>query len=259
MMNKKLLSLLVTLTLVFSCSVNASANESKNYASMSNEEVSRLSGIPVEDLIEAREVYGDDFNSVVDDYINSIVHIDYEDRKQQPVILYDGETGIETIAKSRISNERWNYMKEKFKQGQILITDDAGTLGYNHGHAAILATSTITVEHLGKNTTEYSGYYDVSWWQSFDTIKSLKYNNEHIMIDASNYAFNNLQGKSYNVIANRTSDKVNCATLVWKAYNSQNVNIVNSTSGTVIPQDFDTSNKLTTVRSVAWNTVNWGF
>lgn len=79
------------------------------------------------------------------------------------------------------------------------------------------------------------------------------------MIDASNYAFNNLQGKSYNVIANRTSDKVNCATLVWKAYNSQNVNIVNSTSGTVIPQDFDTSNKLTTVRSVAWNTVNWGF
>lgn len=65
MMNKKLLSLLVTLTLVFSCSVNASANESKNYASMSNEEVSRLSGIPVEDLIEAREVYGDDFNPLI--------------------------------------------------------------------------------------------------------------------------------------------------------------------------------------------------
>lgn len=258
-MKRKALCLVLTLLLTLSLNVSALASEVNNYSMMSNEEISYVSGIPVEDLIEAREVYGEEFNSVIADYINSTVYIDHEVRAQQPKVLSDAETGTSYISESRISDPNWEFMKETFKKGQILITDDATTLGYSHGHAAILYSTTHTVEHLGKNTTTYSGYYDVSWWQSFDTIKSFNYSDDDIMSAAADYAYDNLRGKEYNVIADRTSSKVNCATLVWKAYNSEGVNIVNSTSGTVKPQDFDTSSKLSWVRSVGWNNVNWGF
>lgn len=258
-MKRKTMCLLLALTLAFSLNISAFASEVNDYSMMSNDEIAQLSGIPVEDLIEARDVYGDEFNSVIADYINSAVHIDREARAQQPKILADAETGASYVSKSRISNDNWEFMEEKFKKGQILITDDATTLGYSHGHAAILYSTTHTVEHLGKNTTTYSGYYNVSWWQSFDTIKSFNYSDEEVMNKAAEYAYNNLQGKEYNVIADRTSTKVNCATLVWKAYNSEGVNIVNSTSGTVKPQDFDTSTKISWVRSVGWNNVDWAF
>lgn len=258
-MKRKILCLFLTLALSFSLSISAFASEINNYSAMSNAEISELSGIPVEDLIEARDVYGDEFDAVIADYINSTVHIDHETRAAQPKVLADADTSTSYISKSRISDTNWEFMKEKFKKGQILITDDATTLGYNHGHAAILYSTTNTVEHLGKNTTTYSGYYDVSWWQSFDTIKSFNYSDADIMSSAANYAYNNLRGKEYNVIADRTSSKVNCATLVWKAYNSQGVNIVDSTSGTVKPQDFDTSSKISWVRSVGWNNVDWAF
>lgn len=258
-MKRKVLGLILATMVILSLSVPAYASEVTNYSTMNNEEISQLSGIPVEDLIEAREVYGDDFNDVVADYIASKVYVDHEARAQQPKVLADAETGTSYVSKSRISDANWEFMKEKFRKGQILITDDATTLGYSHGHAAILVSSTNTVEHLGKNTTTYSGYYDVSWWQTFDTIKSFNYSDKDVMSAAADYAYENLQGKEYNVIADRTSSKVNCATLVWKAYNSEGVNIVNSTSGTVKPEDFDTSTKISWVRSVGWNNVDWAF
>lgn len=258
-MKRKVLCLFLALALTFSVNTYAFASGIDEYSTMSNSEISQLTGIPVEDLIEAREVYGDEFSVVIADYINSAVHIDHEARAQQPRVLADAASGSSYISKSRISNEHWEFMEETFRKGQILITDDATTLGYSHGHAAIMYSTTHTVEHLGKNTTAYSGYYNVSWWQSFDTIKSFNYSDDQVMNDAADYAYNYLQGKEYNVIADRTSNKVNCATLVWKAYNSEGVNIVNSTSGTVKPQDFDTSTKISWVRSVGWNNVNWGF
>lgn len=258
-MKRKKLFLFLALVVLFSLlRITVSASETNGFSAMSNEEISSLSGVPVEDLVEAREVYGTDFDEVIAKYISSKVSIDYEKRAQQAKVYADAETGINYIANSRISDSSWEFMKETFRKGQILITDDASTLGYSHGHAAILYSTTYTVEHLGKNTTKYSGYYNVSWWQSFDTIKSFNYSDTVVMTNAANYAYNNLRGKEYNALANRTSDKVNCATLVWKAYNSQGVNIVDSTSGTVLPVDFDTSSKISWVRSVGWNNVDWG-
>lgn len=183
----------------------------------------------------------------------------YKENPDRYIEMKDYETGeIKYHDKYlKISNDGWDFMKEKFTKGQILVTDDAKTLGYSHGHSAILVNSTHTVEHLGSNTTKYSGYYDVSWWQTFDTIKSFNYNNSTIMRKAADYAKSNLQNKRYNFMADRTSSRVNCATLVWKAYNSQGVNIVNSTSGTVKPSDFDKSRNLNWVRSIGWNKVSW--
>ncbi|MBR6772906.1 MAG: hypothetical protein IKM29_05925, partial [Clostridia bacterium] len=93
----------------------------------------------------------------------------------------------------------------------------------------------------------------------YDTMKTLNYSDTTIMSNAANYAYNNLQMLRYNPIAPRNGDRVNCATLVWKAYNSQGVNIVDSTSGTILPREFDSSSKLSWVRATNWNTVDWGF
>lgn len=59
-------------------------------------------------------------------------------------------------------------------------------------------------------------------------------------IEASNYAAANLVGWQYNVIASRTStDRMNCATLVWKAYNYAGVDVCAPGTGTVKPSDLD--------------------
>lgn len=255
---KRIFSILLMLSLI--CSPVSKVNASEyDYNNVDNGTIAQITGISVEEIEEARIIYGNDFGEVISDYITSTVYINQEVRSTQPQVLSDAETGNSFVSVGRISNTNWDFMKEKFKKGQILITDDATTLGYNHGHAAILVSSTKTVEHLGSKTTTYSGYYDVSWWQGFSTIKSLNYSSNSVMSSAGTYAYNNLQGKEYNVLASRTSSKVNCATLVWKAYNSQGINIVDSTSGTVKPEDFDNSSKLSWVRSVGWNNVNWGF
>jgi uncharacterized protein YycO len=232
-----------------------------DYYSTNENKLSIISGVSKEEIIEAKKDYGDDFNAMFEDYIkNKRVVSDNATDSPTEIIFADAETNTEfvPIPGTRISNDHWTFMKEKFKKGQILVTDDAATATVDHGHAAILVSTTHTVEHLGKTTTSLSGYYDVGWWQSFDTMKSFNYSSTTVMSNAANYAKNNLQDWKYNAFSNRTSTyTVNCATLVWKAYNSEGVNIVDSTSGGVYPVDFDKSTKISWVRSVGWNNVNW--
>lgn len=80
-----------------------------------------------------------------------------------------------------------------------------------------------------------------------------------LMEDAATYAYNNLRGWKYSLLSDREDTKtVNCATLVWKAYDSQGVNVVdNEFCGTIRPQAYDDSTKIQWVRSIGWNNVNW--
>ena len=61
-------------------------------------------------------------------------------------------------------------------------------------------------------------------------------------IEASNYAAANLVGWQYGVAALRAStDRMNCATLVWKAYNAIGIDVCTPGSGTVAPSQLDDS------------------
>ncbi len=262
-MLKKILSIVTVMSFTLSLLVPVYAdNKDVNYYLMSNQDLVKISSLSLEDISRAKKMNGEEsFNKNFDYYIQNTKKVNSSKRNDKHIELADSETGkvIKLEPDSRISNSSWEFMSEKFKAGQILITDDASTCGYDHGHAAILISETKTVEHLGSGTTELSGEYNVDWWQGYDTIKSFNYSSSSTMSKAARYAKNNLKDWQYNVLADRTSAYgLNCATLVWKAYNSQNnINIVNTNSGTVIPKDFDKSTKIFWVRSVGWNTVNW--
>lgn len=265
-MFKKIVSVISAICLCLSFIIPAYAEES-DYYSMSDVELAEMIGSNVEEINQAKNVYGkSEFNDVFGYYLeNTRPSSNVLARLEEgSVVLADAETGESRILQTTdnvvpfISNDHWDFISEKFKAGQILITHDDATPIIDHGHSAILISSTRTVEHLGSSTTKYSGEYDVDWWQGFSTMKSFNYSDSSTMSAAATYAKNNLTGWEYNALASRySSNKVNCATLVWKAYNSQNVNVVNTTSGTVIPKDFDKSSKLNWVRSVGWNNVNW--
>lgn len=255
-MKRQIISFIIAIVLIMTLATSAFAAEAQDYASMSNVQLAELTDLPIEDLIEAREMYGDEFNDAIEAYFDSFVSVN----RTGLIELADAETGtIKTVQSRSISDSNWNHLSATFKKGQLLITYDSNFLGYNYGHAAILYSTTQTVEHLGpKGGATYSDCYSVSWWkESFSSMKTLNYSDPLVMIQAANYAYNNLQGLEYNAVASRDSAKVNCASLVWKAYNSTGTNIVDSTSGAVYPQYFDTSSKLSWVRSVGWNNVNW--
>lgn len=261
-MKHKLLSFLLSGIIFLSVGTTAFASSNREaYDSMDNSILAEMSGTSIQEVEEAKSYYGTKFNAMFENYINNVRLPDnYGSTEPASVVFADAKTGIEYSYKpsARISQEHWNFMKETFKKGQILVTDDASTLSVDHGHAAIMVSTTHTVEHLGKTTSKTSGYYDVGWWQGFNTMKSYNYSSTDVMNKAANYANNNLQNWNYNAFSDRNSaSTVNCATLVWKAYNSQGVNTVNSTSGGVYPVDFDKSTKISWVRSVGWNNVNW--
>ena len=259
--NIKKVILKTTLCMVLLCLPTYTyASEILDYYSIESERLSEMSGASIYDIEQAKEYYGQEkFNENFDYLMNSLVNEESLNDNLNKITLFDAETGkIEILYEnSRISDKAFNFMKEKFKPGQILVTKDSGIGPVNFGHSAILVSKNSTVEHLGKNTTDRSGVYDVDWWQGLKTIRSLDYPNSNVMEKAANYALRNLKGLEYNVFSDRYDAKVNCATLVWKAYISQGVNIDDKSSGIVTPYGLDTSSKLNWVRAVNWETIDW--
>ena len=261
---KKIISFILAIMMVATLGVTAFADETPNYASMSNKKLSEISGITIEELVEARAIYGEEFGSVIADYIKRTTLSNEKNELSK--------TETSRISTRSMSNSNWLRLSENFISGQILLTDQADIKDiYTHGHVAILYDETTTVEHIGKKegtdspnydeaTGKYlSGNYDVSWWKDHYTrIKTLNYSSETVMRVAGIYAYNNLQGIPYNAIAPKNnSSVVNCASLVWKAYNNYGVNILDSNRLYALPKDFDTSSKLTTVSSVDWNNAHF--
>lgn len=258
-MNKKLFPVGLCLSLMLGFSSVAFAQDSNmDYANMSNLALANLSGIPVKQLEYAREYYGDNFAEVISEFMSYQISNKQLKTNDSIVLLEDATEGIvgSYNPTSRITAEHWDFISETFKPGQILLTDDAAK---TFGHVGMLRTETHTVEHKGKDS-ELSGCYDVRWWKNFDTMKTFNYiSDSDIMGDAATYAYNNLQGLEYNLLSDKEdTEKVNCATLVWKAYDSQGVNVVDDEYfGTIRPQAYDDSTKIEWVRSVGWNNVNW--
>ena len=256
-MKQKIVCFILAIMMIATLGVTAFADETPNYASMSNKSLSEITGLSIKELNDTREMYGDEFNDAISNYIKHIVHIDYEERARQPIIVEDYETGTRQVLQNRNFCEGWELLSARFKRGQIIITDEGDKWGFDHGHAAILYSTTETIEHRGYSD-RVSGKYDVTWWGEYYTaIKTLKYSDQLVMNSAAIYAFNNLQNRQYSPIAPRRASVVNCATLVWQAYDSTGVNVVDSTTGTVLPKYYDTSSKLTPVYSIGWDNVHW--
>lgn len=109
-------------------------------------------------------------------------------------------------------------------------------MGYDNGTLYVK-----TVEHRGpKGGYTYSTMFNTMFsnhWRECNTMRVYDVANTTAMYNAGKYAYNNLTGKTYNFIASKGADEVNCATLVYKAYRSQGILLENPASATVIPKD----------------------
>lgn len=178
-----------------------------------------------------------------------------------------------------INNLQWDSVRNKSQVGSVWITKDPTTYGFNHGHAGIVSRVTSSdgqrtvyvTEHLGSKygdalSHEYDTQTDSIWrykvtsCRVYNMKSTANGNVEYFkLINAGNYARNNLQRLPYKATASKTEYAVNCATLVYQAYKSQGISIGNAVSPTVLPRDIVEDPKASLMYGCNWtaNSHEW--
>lgn len=212
---KKLICATLAATLLLLFSTNAFAlSPEQDYSALTNEELVLLLNSTEEEIIEAREIYGDNFDNVVSEYLNSDVAL----ASFGPMGTYE-----------------WTNLSATFNTGVIIVSKDQSTI-LRHGHAALCYTSTDIIEHPGSGelshrVTAESAFRNLGAVATFLPTGVTTQQKAQ----AAYYANNNLIGWEYSVIAPRNSTELmNCATLVWKAYNYAGVTICGSAANNTV-------------------------
>lgn len=164
---------------------------------------------------------------------------------------------------------QWQALCNIADASDILVTRDCTTLSVPHGHAALVYDSTMTVEHMGPTLlgitgstgkSVYTGISNVwSHCKSCRLYESPEAKSYGVESDITDYAKSNLTGWSYDLLADKNSTtKVNCATLVWKAYYWGGDITMNGDSDTktIVPADFVERNNLTMLFTTGWGHIN---
>lgn len=173
-----------------------------------------------------------------------------------------------------MSDTDWGNIYRAALTADIVVTKDYVTLGVDHGHSALMASGTTTVEHYGPANDNVPGanglsdeYSFANLWKHTKTCRVYGYDGitGSQRSSIANYAKKNLTGWEYSAAASRTDgNKMNCATLVWKAYNSVGITLNGYWNGflsyTMLPSDFVEQNpNLSMKASVGWTSGahNW--
>jgi len=155
----------------------------------------------------------------------------------------------------KMSDNQWSVMKSNAKKGDILVSKDQSTLWVNHGHAALVySDGSLTVEHTGEGK---SNVYNITRWKDRETMRIYYPSGTSTTTrgNAANYAYNKLRGWEYGALAKcDNSKKLNCATLVWKAYKSIGVTLQKTSGGSCRPKCFVEGSAKTVYKTNA----NWG-
>lgn len=215
-----------------------------------------------------------------EDYMENVVYISTENNTYSADV---NSLGLAETYSARVdfdysmTDSLWNEVKGKASAADILITRDCTTLNIDHGHAALACGDGKTVEHYGpkigglKGATGLSVYADMETvWRHCKTLRiyecnQVKNDNPKNGDDALSkkivdYAKNNLVGWQYAIHANRRNGiYVNCATLIWKAYNANGIEFQgywadSFIGGTFLPSDYviENSDKLTMKYTLGW-------
>ena len=147
------------------------------------------------------------------------------------------------------------YMRDKADKGDILVSKDSTTFGVNHGHAALVyEDSAYTIEAPGGD--EKSDKYTIYRWRKRYTMRDyyVTRTTGTLRRAAADYAFDNLRGWDYYALPKCTNtSELNCATLLWKAFNSQGITLQKTGAGGCTPICFVEGSPKTTL----WAGVNW--
>ncbi|MDD4565692.1 MAG: hypothetical protein PHE79_09510 [Eubacteriales bacterium] len=192
-----------------------------------------------DELIQTLEQYQDDFFS----------YGDYECRVQA-VIVHE----------KRISGENGQPVKGfeilDIKNGDIFITKATHSLGWQHGHAAIVTDAsegeTLEAIHLGESII----FQNVEKWKTYPSFIQLRlqdYDSVEAMKIAE-YAKKELLGLPYGLltgIPQKAPDKLKrtqCSHLVWYPYNRFGYDIDSDGSWLVTPKDIANSEYLEVIQ-----------
>lgn len=220
---RKVFCLILSLSVLFTFPANAIAPVTSlepNYIEMTNAEIANLTGLTEVDVEDARELFGDDFNTVMDQYATS---------------------DLQTASFGPMGDYCWDLLSDTFANGVIVVSKDQTTV-LRHGHAAICYTSSYVIEHPGLNdistmTSVSDAFEHLGAVATFIPTGSTLQERAR----AANYAYNNLQGWEYLLYAPRNSlASTNCSNLVWKAYNYVGIETCDPGDGYTTPSMFDT-------------------
>lgn len=136
------------------------------------------------------------------------------------------------------------------EDGDVLITKATHSIGWRHGHAALVvdAEKRITLEAAvwGENTA----YQDVRKWESYPTLIQLRYRkNPDVSEQAVTFAKQQLNNIPYGLLTGMVQktkivDKVTktqCAHLVWYPYLTQGLDLDSDGGWLVTPNDLTNS------------------
>lgn len=133
------------------------------------------------------------------------------------------------------------------KRGDVLVSLSTHSLGYRHGHSAIVVNGEKgkIIEHMVLG--EVSSYSYVDYWKNYLNLAVLRYKDSEIAEKAATYAEENLLGIPYNPLAgvikkdktkeNKISSS-HCSHLVWQAYCGAGADIDGNGGKFVLPGDF---------------------
>lgn len=133
------------------------------------------------------------------------------------------------------------------KRGDVLVSLTTHTLGFRHGHSAIVTNGKTgeIIEHMVLG--EVSAYSYINGWLDYTTLAVLRYKDSEIAEKAATFAEENLVGVPYNplagVIKKDKSGEENissshCSHLVWQAFCGAGADIDGNGGKFVFPGDF---------------------
>lgn len=144
------------------------------------------------------------------------------------------------------------------EDGDIILTLSIHSLGWRHGHAAIVTdagkSQTVQAVMMG----EKSGFGSLSEWNSFPLVAVLRAKNadSETRSAIADYAAENLIGIEYSLFSDifgkgdgdELPDSTHCSHLVWYAYNKFGIDIDSNGGNTVTPYEILHSEELEIVQ-----------
>ena len=144
------------------------------------------------------------------------------------------------------------------RNGDIIVTLSIHSLGWRHGHAAIVVDAEKGLCIQANMVGEKSSYGYVNTWKDFPMVALLRVKDESSekTEEIAKYAEDNLRGLPYSlfsgIVTGRNSEKVpyatQCAHLVWYAYYHFGIDISPQGGRIITPYDFLKSEKLEVVQ-----------
>jgi len=152
------------------------------------------------------------------------------------------------------------------KKGDILVTFNTSTLGWRHGHSALVVdeVSGKIVEHLSVGNTSTVSY--IESFMSYPAFVVLRHPDEAVACKAADYALESLVDIDYNIFAGiikkdkshmKKPDSSHCSHIVWQAYKYAGVDIDENKGRIVVPKDISLSSELQVVQIYGVNPKNY--